>query len=177
MIMKKCAWLAIITVMVLVIGSIATAHAEIIPAYGEGQIGLQAVVLCEALTLREKPGASSKAMQTLAYRSLIIVTDQTDGWARCVLGDSEDAASGWVNSEYIIIDPAWYRTDEKTPVYAWNDTAAPKVALLDKNTEFLDPKTFLPILKDEGEWLIVSLRGATGWIRKTEADMLGTDAE
>ena len=40
------------------------------------------------------------------------------------------------------------------------------VALLDANTEYLDPETFLPILKDEGEWIIVSLRGATGWIHK-----------
>ena len=46
-----------------------------------------------------------------------------------------------------------------TPVYAWNDTAALKVGLL-------DPGTTLPILKDTGDWLIVSLRGATGWIRK-----------
>ena len=36
---------------------------------------------------------------------------------------------------------------------------APKVALLDKDT-------LLPILKDDGEWLVVSLRGATGWIHK-----------
>jgi hypothetical protein len=36
---------------------------------------------------------------------------------------------------------------------------APKVGLLDADTT-------LPILKDEGEWLIVGLRGATGWIKK-----------
>ena len=69
------------------------------------------------------------------------------------------APAGWVNAEYIAIDPSWYRTEEATPVYAWNDESAPKVALLDANTT-------LPILKEEGDWLIVSLRGATGWIRK-----------
>ena len=42
---------------------------------------------------------------------------------------------------------------------------APKVALLSKGT-------MLPILKDEGEWLIVSLRGATGWIYKSASDHL-----
>ena len=67
--------------------------------------------------------------------------------------------AGWVNADYIAVDPAWYRADNATPVYAWNDTEAPKVALLDAGTE-------LPILKDDGDWLIVSLRGATGWIRK-----------
>ena len=84
---------------------------------------------------------------------------QADGWAHCFLGDSEDSDSGWVNADYIAIDPDWYRTEGKTPVYAWNDTLAPKVALLDANT-------ILPILSDEGAWLIVSLRGAVGWVQK-----------
>ena len=64
-----------------------------------------------------------------------------------------------MKSDYLAIDPAWYRTDKATPVYAWNDTAAPKVGLLDKDT-------VLPILKDDGGWIVVGLRGASGWIQK-----------
>ncbi len=167
--MKKHAWLLILAVLALISGCLA-AQAEIVPPFGEGQIGLTAVVLCENLTLREAPNTSSRAVRTLHYRDLINVTNQENGWARAVIGDSEDAPYGWVNADYIAVDPAWYRTEKNTPVYAWNDTAAPKVALLDANTEILDPDTFLPILKDEGDWLIVSLRGATGWILKTDAD-------
>ena len=162
--MKKHTWLTILTALVLMLGGIGAVHAEVIPPFGEGQIGYTAVVLCEELTLRQEPGASSKAVQTLHYRDLVNVTKLENGWARVVLGDSEDSAYGWVNADYLVIDPAWYRTDTKTPVYAWNDTAAPKVALLDENIEFLDPETFLPILKQDGEWLVVSLRGAAGWI-------------
>ena len=77
----------------------------------------------------------------------------------CTLGDSEDSPCGWLNADYIFINPAWYVTEKSTAVYAWNDTAAPKVALLDKNTR-------LPILKEEAEWYVISLRGATGWIHK-----------
>lgn len=162
--MKKVGWLTILTALVLTLGSIIVAQAQIIPPHGEGQIGLQAVVLCETLTVRQEPSASSKAVETLPYGSLPIVVKQpSDGWAYCALGDAEDSPTGWVNTDYIAIDPAWYRTDETTPVYAWNDTKAPKVALLDKDTT-------LPILKDEGDWLIVSLRGAAGWIRKTDRD-------
>ena len=157
--MKKYAWLTIFTALTLVLGSIGIVHAEILPPHGLGQIGLSAVVLCEKLTMRQEPNSSSKAVLTLQYGDLILVDKQKDGWAYCFRSDAEDAPSGWVNSDYIIIDPARYRTEAKTPVYAWNDTAAPKVALLEKNTT-------LPILKDEGEWLIVSLRGAVGWIRK-----------
>ena len=133
-------------------------RAEVLRPYGEGQIGLRAVVLCEALTVRQAPAASSGAVRTLSYGDFLIVSRQSEGWAECFLSDAVDASpAGWVNADYIAIDPAWYRTDGKTPVFAWSDTAAPKVALLDANT-------ILPILKDEGEWLIVSLRGAIGWI-------------
>ncbi len=138
----------------------ASDHLTILPPYGEGQIGLQAVVLCESLTVRQEPRASSRAVKTLHHGDYLTVYQQANGWAQCFLSDDVDAEpAGWVNSDYIIIDPAWCLTKEKTPVYAWNDTAAPKVALLDANTT-------LPILKVEGDWLIVSLRGATGWIHK-----------
>ena len=149
--------------LVLVLVCMMTAQAEILPPHGEGQIGLQAVVLCDSLTVRRQPNTSSTVVTTLDYGALPIVMEQSDGWAYCSLGDSEDSDMGWVNADYITIDPAWYRTDEKTPVYAWDDTAAPKVALLSAGTT-------LPILKEDGKWLIVSLRGATGWIRKTATD-------
>ncbi len=161
--MKKTIRMTVLTVLVLVLGSMGIAQAEIIPPHGEGQIGLQAVVLCESLTMRREPAASAKAVRTFRYGDLPIVVEQKDGWAYCVEGDSEDALAGWVNADYLAVDPAWYRTEQKTPVYAWNDTAAPKVALLDEGT-------VLPILKDEGEWLVVSLRGAAGWIRKSAGD-------
>ena len=166
--MKKTVRFLVLSLLVLALLSAVVVHAEIIPPYGPGQqIGYPAVVLCEELTLREKPSASSRALQTLNYGDQPIVinadlptgAEVKNGFVYCTLGDSEDSPCGWINTEYIVINPSWYRTEEKTPVYAWNDTSAPKVALLDK-------KTTLPILKEEGDWLVVSLRGAAGWIHK-----------
>ena len=157
--MKKHVWLTVLLALALLLGSVMTANAEIIPASGEGQIGLQAVVLCESLTLRESPSAGAAAVKALPFGAVIIVMKQEDGWAECVLSDSEDALSGWVRAEYLVLDPAWYKTSAATPVYAWNEETAPKIALLDADT-------LLPILKDDGDWLIVSLRGAVGWIHK-----------
>ena len=143
--MKKHAWLAILTALVLLIGSTATVYAEKLPPFGFGQIGLTTVALYDGLPVHKEPDASSEVVTTLQFRDLIIVTEQSDGWARCVLGDSEDSLSGWVETEYIIVDPAWYRTDTATPVYAWNDTAAPRIAILDANTVIMDPDTFLEL--------------------------------
>ncbi|MBQ3425092.1 MAG: hypothetical protein IJH38_07840 [Clostridia bacterium] len=81
----------------------------------------------------------------------------SNGFAQIFLSDAEPA--GWVNAEYIAINPSYFRTDSKTPVYAWNSTSAPKVALLSKGET-------LPILKECGDWLIVSLCGAVGCMRK-----------
>ena len=166
--MKKYNWLTILTTLISALGCIEVAHAQIIPAQGPGQqIGYPAVVLCEELTLREEPDASSKAVQTLNYGDLPIVVNadlptgakEENGFVYCTLGDSEDSPCGWINSDYIVINPSWYVTETETAVYAWNDTAAPKIALLDKDTR-------LPILKEEGDWYVISLRGAVGWMHK-----------
>ena len=163
--MKKRSFPTILFILVFLLsGILGAAQAEIISPFGEGQIGLQAVVLWDGLTVRQAPDEDSQAVQTLQYRDLVIVTKQADGWTFCFLGDSEDAASGWVRAEGLLVDPSWYRTEAKTPVYAWKDTAAPQIAWLEANTVFLDPDTFLPVLKNEGTWLAVSLRGAAGWI-------------
>lgn len=156
--MKKHTWLVILTSLILSLGIIGAACAEILPPYGEGQIGFRAAILSAELTLHEEPSASSKAIKTLQYGDFLIAVEQSDGWAHCTLGDSEDSLMGWVEADYLAIDPAWYRTEENTQVYAWGDTAAPKVTLLEKDT-------LLPILKTEGNWIVVSLRGAAGWIQ------------
>lgn len=164
--MKKNGWLMIIVALIALLGCVGVADAEVIPPYGPGQqIGYPAVVLCETLTLREKPSASAKAMQSLNYGDLPIVInadtptgpDMENGFVYCTLDDTEDSPCGWIDSSYIFINPAWYVAEQKTAVYAWNDSAAPRVALIEKNTR-------LPILKEDGEWYLVSLRGAVGWI-------------
>ena len=60
---------------------LAIAHAETIPPHGYGQIGLQAVVLCEQLSLRRGPSASSNKVRTLQHGDLPIVIEQSNGWA------------------------------------------------------------------------------------------------
>ena len=91
--MKKHVWLTILAlVMMIILGSVITAQAEIIPPYGEGQIGLSAVVLCEDLTLREAPDTNAGILDTLHDGARIIVYEQKDGWAHIFTGDSEDSA-------------------------------------------------------------------------------------
>lgn len=148
------------------IGSIC--QAEIIPPQGPGQIGYSSIVLCNNLTLHQENNASSAAVKTMNAGDSVMVLEQQDGWAHCALSDDVNGSpEGWLNTDYIVIDPARYRTEDVTTVYAWNDTNAYKVDQLAKDT-------VLPILKDEGEWVVVGLHGASGWIHKTEADLAAT---
>ncbi|MBR7041485.1 MAG: hypothetical protein IKI24_06545 [Clostridia bacterium] len=176
--MKKPGILILIALLVALLACVWTANAQILPPLGPGQqIGWPAVVLCDRLALHEKPLENSRVIAYLDYRDEPIVINadlpegpmEENGFVYCTTGDSEDSPNGWISTESIIINPAMYVTESETFVYAWNDLDAPKVALLKKNTAvpaFLDPDTCLPILKDESDWLLVSLRGAVGWIHK-----------
>ena len=130
--MKKRIFAAFLAVSILAFTLITPAYADVIPSQGAGQIGFQAVVLCDKLTVRQDPGAGSAVVRTLDYGTVFSTFDDENGWSDVFIGDDVDGERvGWVKSDYIFIDPSWYVTEDQTPVYAWGSTSAPKVALLD----------------------------------------------
>lgn len=146
------------------------ACAEIIPASGydedfyafTGIFATPAVQLSQNLSVCD--GINGKRLQTRRYgdgtATMPVITIQDD-WAQIYLEDGE--STGWVRAMYLTLDPAWYVADGNTPVYAYDSTSAPRVGLLDGGTK-------LPIILDNGNWLLVSLRSAAGWVRKSNAD-------
>ena len=159
---------------------INAASATILPATGvdddflawTGISCTPAVVLCESLTVLDERGdQGGKPVEVKLYSGKTIpVIESWDGYAKIYYSDSNK--TGWVRNEYLMMNPAWYVCDDAVAVYAYPDTMAPRVALLEKGTE-------LPILTeyDDGEsmngWVCVSLRAAAGWIRKTPKDTAG----
>ena len=159
---------------------INAASATILPATGvdddflawTGISCTPAVVLCESLTVLDERGdQGGKPVEVKLYSGKTIpVIESWDGYAKIYYSDGNK--TGWIRNEYLMMNPAWYVCDEAVAVYAYPDTMAPRVALLEKGTE-------LPILTeyDDGEsmngWVCVSLRAAAGWIRKTPKDTAG----
>lgn len=151
--------------------SVSAASASILPAAGVDEdfaafTGIQctpAVILCQSISVYDARGdQGGKKVETLRYSGKTVpVIDSWDGWAHIYYSDG--AKDGWVRSEYLLFDPAWYHCDASTAVYAYADTSAPRVGLLTKGTE-------APIIIDMGDWLCVSLRAASGWIQKTADD-------
>ena len=169
--MKK--FLLMLTALLLLV---STASATILPPTGVDEdfkawTGLEAtpaVVLCESLSVLNARGdQGGKKVDTLHYTGNdILVIESWDGYAQIHYSDGREL--GWVRNDYLLMDPAWYVCDESLQVYAYPDTMAPRVALLDKGTK-------LPIITEYDDdtingWVCVSLRGAAGWIRKNPND-------
>lgn len=129
-----------------------------------------AVILCQSLSVLDERGdQGGKKVETLRYSGTktIPVIESWDGWAKIYYADG--TKTGWVRNDYLLMDPAWYLCDEDVQAYAYPDSMAPRVGLLNKGTK-------LPIITqwDDGRsvngWVCVSLRGAAGWIRRNSAD-------
>lgn len=164
----------------LLLGASA-AQATILPASGVDEefyswTGIEctpAVILCESLSVLDARGdQGGKVVETLRYSgtNTIPVIESWDGYAKIYYADG--TKTGWVRSEYLLMDPAWYFCDTDCQVYAYPDGMAPCVA-------YLEAGTILPIITEYRDdesvsgWVCVSLRGAAGWIRKTPADTVG----
>ena len=154
-----------------------TAHASILPPAGvdagfAAWTGIEctpAIVLCESLTIYDARGdQGGQPVSTVkGGTNTLPVIESWDGWAKIYYADA--TKTGWVRSDYLLFDPAWYLFDTDRQAYAYPDVMAPRVA-------YLEAGTMLPIITeyDDGEslggWVCVSLRGATGWVRKTAQD-------
>ncbi len=174
--MKKQVLSFLLTLMLL---CTSCASATILPPTGVDEgfkawTGIEctpAIVLCESLSIYDERGDQGGKKVSARYYSSdcdpMPVIESWDGWAKIYYSDGNE--TGWVRSDYLLMDPAWYVCDEDLQVYAYPDTMSPRVALLDKGTK-------LPIITqwDDGRsvngWVCVSLRGAAGWIRKTPKD-------
>lgn len=154
---------------------VSAASAAILPAAGVDKdfaafTGIDctpAVILCQSISVYDERGdQGGKKVETLRYSGgTVPVIESWDGWTHIYYSDG--TKTGWVRSEYLLFDPAWYHCDASTAVYAYADTSAPRVGLLTRGTE-------TPIIADTGEWVCVSLRAASGWIRKTAEDTADT---
>ena len=160
--MKKtgiCLFLALLLIS-------AVAFGEITHPAGPGQLGYDAVVISKNISVRPTQNANAKAVRKLNYGDRLAVMSLGNGWCECYLSETE-GLSGYVLEDYILIDPAFITTEEPTPVYAWQAQNAKRVGLLGRGETF-------PIIRMEGDWLLISLRGAAGWILRPNGDPTGT---
>ena len=92
--MKKSSWLTILMVLVLALGCLGAAQADLIPPHGEGQMGIQAVVVYNGQPIYSEPDEASKAVRTLDAGSVIILVNRQGDWAEYLLPRPGGGAGG-----------------------------------------------------------------------------------
>ena len=108
-------------------------------------------VLCESLSLREKPDAASNLIQTMTYGTSCAVIEESGSWYNVTYRNEENLCySGWVRKEYVLVNPDCFVPDGETPVYAMPSGNAKRVGLI----------------SGEASYPIISLRGASGFVVK-----------
>lgn len=158
--------LLVICAVVISLVLCVSAGAEISHPIGAGQMGFDAVVLSKNISVRPTTSANAKAVKKLNYGDHMAVMSLGNGWCEVYLSETE-GPSGYVMETYVLIDPAYITIEESTPVYAWQATNAKRVGLISKGETY-------PIIRMEGNWLLISLRGAAGWILRPEGETSGT---
>jgi len=121
----------------------------------------RAEVLCRSLSALQEPNTRARKMKSFSAGQNFLTWESEDIWLNCFYSDGADPA--WVRNYYVLVDPHYYRTDNGTPVYAYGSTSAPRVGLTDTGDVY-------PIIMENDNWVVISIRGASGWIRKNNND-------
>ena len=152
-------------ILLMALALCAVSSAEIIRPEGPGQLGYSAVVISKAISVRPTTDANARAVKRLNYGDRLAVMSLGNSWCEVYLSETE-GLSGYVLEDYILVDPAYVLIEESTPVYAWQATNAKRVGLISKGETY-------PIIRMEGNWLLISLRGAAGWMLRPSGDASG----
>lgn len=158
------------TLLFLICLSAATAYATVLPPDNydiefydaTGIYATPAVQLSQNLTVRDfREDEGGKGVSTLRYNSKTIPVIQSYNGEAEIYYDN-GSKTGWVYTDYLVINPSWYYCDQAVPVYAYGDKNAPRVGYVAKGTK-------MPIIQELNDWYVVSLRAAAGFIRKTSS--------
>ena len=126
-----------------------------LPMNHEDTDGNTALVLCESLTLRALPEVSAPALASLPYGTTLLCTGVWQpGWLEVTV----EQQTGWVREEFLLLNPRFITFAGETPILAWPSPDAPWVGLLSAGTS-------APILGECDGYTVISLRGASGFVK------------
>lgn len=117
-------------------------------------------VLCEALSLRENPDAAATLIHTMPYGTYCTVLEESGSWYNVTYRNEVNTRySGWVRKEYMLVNPDCFVPEGETPVYAMPSGSSKRIGLINSGTSY-------PIIGEMNGFLVISLRGASGFVAK-----------
>lgn len=142
-----------------------------IPREGEWQGCDAGAVLCQSLSLRLLPDSASERIGEMVAGERFTILAERDGfYLACRLAESEDYyETGWIKQEYVAKNKGTLTTTAVVHARAYGDESAPLVAEISAGTQ-------LNCIEHIGEYYVVSLRGASAFIRTDAAIVLDGEA-
>ena len=100
-----------------------------------------------------------ESVSTLTPRGTIAtILEESGSWYHVVYRDGDGMRrSGFVRKEYVLMNPTYFTPEGETPVYAMPSGDAKRVGLIDGGTSY-------PVIGLYDGFLVISLRGASGFV-------------
>ncbi|MDL2318672.1 SH3 domain-containing protein [Eubacteriales bacterium OttesenSCG-928-A19] len=123
------------------------------------------VVISQNVSLRESPSLGATRITSIPNGTVLDLLDEQSGWYYVAYYNAANTAplEGWVLVDFIVRDPSFITTTASTYVYAMPSRDAKKVGQLVSGTQ-------LVIIGEYGDFWVVNLRSASGFIYKRDVD-------
>lgn len=124
------------------------------------------IVISQNVSLRESPSTGARRIASIPNGSVFDLLDEQNGWYFVRYWDSktQTALEGYVVVDYVVRDPLFVTTTKSTYVYSTPDRGSKKVGQLISGTQ-------LVVIGEWGDFWVVNLRSASGFIYKRDIDI------
>lgn len=123
------------------------------------------IVISQNVSLREGPSTGAARIASVPNGSIFDLLDEQNDWYRVAYFDSKTSQmlEGWVLVDYIVRDPSYVTTTKLTYVYSMPARDSKKVGQLVSGTQ-------LVVIGEYGDFWVVNLRSASGFIYKNDIE-------
>lgn len=132
-------------------------------AFSSATAYFPAIVISKSISLRVEPNVRSERITTLPNATLLNVLEDQGHWLYVYAWSLEEKAyvQGWLKSDFVVRNPRFVTTHKATFVYAIPDRGGKKVGEVISGTQ-------LVIIGEYGNYWVVNLRSASGFIHKSD---------
>lgn len=128
------------------------------------------IVISQSVSLREAPSTGARRIASIPNGSVLDLLDEQNGWyyVRCWDSKTQTEMEGYVVVDYVVRDPLFVTTTKSTYVYSTPDRGSKKVGQLVSGTQ-------LVVIGEWGDFWVVNLRSASGFLYKRDIEIVWVD--
>ena len=123
------------------------------------------IVISQNVSLRENPSTGARRIASIPNGAMFDLLDEQNGWYYVSYYDGKNASplQGWVVVDFVVRNPSFLTTTKSTYVYSTPTRSSKKVGQLVAGTQ-------LVVIGEYGDFWVVNLRSASGFIYKRDVE-------